>query len=140
MAMKARVFLLLSVLVTGCARDSAAPMRVWGDVSLNGQPVEDGEIVFVPAEGSTGPSTGGPIKAGRYDIPAHQGPRAGNAYQVEISAFGPPRSYTPNVSGEGPFVEVRGNLAPPRFNQQTTLSVQIASDAAANQHDFRLEE
>lgn len=138
--MQARACLLvLAVACTGCARDSAAPMRVWGEVSLNGQPVEDGEIVFVPEAGSSGPSTGGAIKAGRYDIPAEQGPRAGSSYRVEISAYGPPRSYTPNVSGEGPFVEIRDNLAPPRFNQQSTLSVQIATEAADNRHDFQLE-
>ncbi|MGE3806809.1 MAG: hypothetical protein AB7K24_19245 [Gemmataceae bacterium] len=132
-------YCLLTLLLAGCGSNSSSTMRVWGEVTLDGQPVEEGEIVFVPAAGAAGPSTGGPIQAGRYDIAAAQGPRAGGKYQVQIQAFGPPRSYSPNASGEGPFVEVRDNLAPARYNQQSTLSVQIAATAADNQHDFRLE-
>src|SRR5882672_87624 len=52
------------VLITGCGDGR---VRVSGTVLFEGKPVEEGIIAFVPADGK-GPTTGGPISDGRYDL------------------------------------------------------------------------
>jgi len=114
-------------------------MRVWGTVSYEGAPVQEGQIVFFPIEDTRGPSTGAEIREGRYEIPRSDGPRAGGVYRVEITAAGPARSYAPNASGAGMVAEVKGQLLPPAYNQQSKLRAEISPDADENQHDFHLQ-
>ncbi|MCP4589214.1 MAG: hypothetical protein GY842_00580 [bacterium] len=113
-------------------------MRVWGTVSYQGQPVEEGRIIFFPVDGTPGPSTGTAVKQGRYEVPARSGPRAGGVYRVKITAVGPERSYSPNLSGNGPKYTVRDQFIPAEFNRKSTLQVNIAARAEENQHDFEL--
>ena len=87
---------------------------------------------------AAGPSTGGAIANGHYDIPARSGPRAGGTYRVEITAYGPERQYSPNVSGEGPNISVRDQLIPPKFNQNSSLRATITDVNTRDTHDFDL--
>jgi hypothetical protein len=56
-------FALAAALAAGCG--SAA--GVSGEVTYDGQPVEDGRITFLPADGK-GPSVGAPITGGKYTL------------------------------------------------------------------------
>ena len=123
--------------VAGCG-GKAPSVRVWGTVSYQGRPVNEGQIIFFPTDDTKSPSTGGVIEDGHYDIPKDDGPYAGGAYRVEITALGAEKTYSPNVSGVGPMVSVREQLIPPRYNQQSTLRVTISADPAQHQHDFDL--
>ena len=38
-------------------------------MTLDGQPIDEGVIQFLPVEGTVGPETGGVISKGQYDIP-----------------------------------------------------------------------
>ena len=105
--------LLLLFLAGGCGSGSPS-VRVWGTVSYQGQPVDEGQIVYFPTDGTENPSTGGVIQDGKYDIPKDDGPYAGGTYRVQITALGVEKSYTPNVSGAGPIVSVRDQLIPPK--------------------------
>jgi hypothetical protein len=51
-------------LLSGCGPPMAA---VSGEVTYDGQPVEDGYITFTPADGK-GKDAGGPIATGRYRV------------------------------------------------------------------------
>ncbi len=130
-------WILVLVFTVGCGR-SGPGMRVWGTVTYQGQPIQEGQIVFVPIEGTSGPSTGAQIKNGQYEIPKHIGPYAKGVYRVEITAMGPEKTYSPNASGEGPFYTVREQLLPPIYNQRSTLRVTIWPEPDKNQHDFHL--
>jgi hypothetical protein len=55
--------LLAAALLTGCG----SPCAVSGDVTYEGQPVEQGQITFYPADGK-GPPAGAPISRGRYEV------------------------------------------------------------------------
>jgi hypothetical protein len=123
--------------VAGCGGRSPS-VRVWGTVSYQGRPVQEGQIIFFPTEDTESPSTGGVIEDGRYDIPEDDGPYAGGTYRVEITALGEEKTYSPNVSGEGPMINVREQLIPPEYNQQSTLRVTISADPAQHQHNFDL--
>ena len=59
----AAITLILLLAVSGCGGSTA----VSGSVSYEGQPVENGSITFIPADGR-GPSSGGTITAGRYQV------------------------------------------------------------------------
>ena len=68
------LMLLLNSIV-GCS----APDRsgVSGNVTLDGTPLETGEIMFVPTEGTKGPTAGGSIRGGIYEVPYAKGAAVG---------------------------------------------------------------
>lgn len=70
----------------GCG-DSSGPPRgaATGKVLVDGQPLVEGVISFVPAETTQGPSAGAAIKDGWYSIPHATGPVVGE-YRIEIRA------------------------------------------------------
>jgi hypothetical protein len=58
----------LAVLLAACAGGCANPIAtVSGEVSYDGQPIETGTIVFMPADGK-GAAASGAIQDGRYTI------------------------------------------------------------------------
>jgi hypothetical protein len=52
-------------MLAGCGGGGGA--TVSGSVTYDGQPVGDGTITFLPADGK-GPTVGGPIAGGRYSV------------------------------------------------------------------------
>jgi hypothetical protein len=58
---------------------------VRGEVTLDGRPLESGSIRFIPAETRGGPTAGGDILDGSYQIPRAKGPAVGR-YRVEVNA------------------------------------------------------
>ncbi len=70
--------------VTACRNESGTRrVEVRGTVAYQGAPVERGLITFRPAKGAKGPAAGGGIVAGKFLIPAEQGPVAGPV-EVEV--------------------------------------------------------
>lgn len=116
-------------------------VRAWGEVRWQGKPVEDGVIVFFPVDGTAGPSTGGAIAAGRYDVPQAKGPRADGIYRVEITATGKERLYNPSASPTASdiAIPVRAQLLPPKYNVASTLRATITAGHDGHRQDFTLE-
>jgi hypothetical protein len=129
-----------ALLVAGCG-SGERKVRVWGEVSYGGEPVPQGEIVFTPVDGTTGPATGGAIQDGRYDVPDDAGPLAGGTYRVEIQgrrSTGETMRVSPNP--DAPPVEVLEPYIPAAYSSnQSTLKVTIAADGSEEQHDFHLQ-
>lgn len=130
--------LVLAGGLSGCSKTSPS-MRVWGTVTYQGKPVDEGQIIFTPTTDGGGPSTGATITSGRYELEKATGPYAGNTYRVEITAFGPAQSYSPNASGQGMTATVRPQLLPDNYNRTSTLSATISAEPDKNQHDFLLD-
>jgi hypothetical protein len=62
--------LLTVVVVAGCGSKPEFPgAHLAGAVTIDGQPVQDGSIVFTPTGGAHGQTVGATITAGRYDCP-----------------------------------------------------------------------
>ena len=131
---------ILAVAAAGCG-SRPKTVRAWGEVRWQGTPVEEGVIVLFPIDGTAGPSTGGSIAAGRYDVPRAKGPRAGGIYRVEITANGKERLYNPNASptASDTPIPVRDQILPPRFNTASTLRAEIAPNADSHRQDFLLQ-
>ena len=72
-------------MVSGCSRGDGR-QRVTGRVTLDGEPLAEGAINFRPAPGLTANSSGGPIKAGRFQLPADRGLVPGR-YLVTVTAM-----------------------------------------------------
>lgn len=86
------VFVLVAVSAAGCSGgDGLARVAVSGSVTIDGEPVPNGVVRFKPAEGTEGPMANTMITDGRYDIPADQGPVAGN-YTVQVQAYQDPNA------------------------------------------------
>lgn len=134
------VCVVLAVAAAGCGSRHDT-VRAWGDVRWQGKPVEEGVIVFFPIEGTAGPSTGGSIVAGRYDVPAVNGLCTGGTYRVEITAAGTERLYDPSAAPTASSipVTVREQVLPLKFNTASTLRAEIASAPDGHHQDFILQ-
>lgn len=119
------LFLALSVGV-GC-HSQPAVYDVTGTVSLDGVPIEDGEIVFVAADNGTAPGASR-IERGAYSLKLSAGKK-----KVKIAA-------SRKVPGKGAMGDdfVYQSYVPPQFNEQTTLEAEVAP-GAANRFDFKLD-
>lgn len=108
----------IGLLFAGCSRDSKHG-TVTGTVTLDGQPLTQGLIRFVPADGRTA-SADTAIENGSYSAQVPVGDK-----QIWISAskvVGKRKMYdTP----DSPTVDVTQELLPARYNAQTTLTLKV---------------
>ena len=134
------------VVGAGCGRRSTLRrLPLAGSVTFAGQPVDDGLIEFIPVDATPGPSFGGVVTAGRYDLPTAAGGHEGGTYRVQITgsrATG--KTFTVNtitVSPDGKKIEVPvvESFVPAKYNVESTLRVTITREASAAGIDFALE-
>ncbi len=130
-------------LLAGCAGESG-PERalVRGTVTLDGVPVETGTIVFLPEEGVQGPSAGGEIHGGAFELSRDVGPVPG-AHRVEIRATR--NEGTTQVTGvpgaesgpsAGGTVDKLVMYIPEKYNTKSTLKEDVKS--GENEFSFAL--
>jgi len=108
---------------------------VSGKVTLDGQPLAEGVITFVPTGSTQGPSAGAEIREGRYDIPADTGPVVGE-YRVEIRAQKKTGKMIEVGSPEPPGtkIELTVEALPAKYNTNSTLKATIKD--GDNVYDF----
>lgn len=125
--------------VCGCGlgdRDPYARHAVKGTVTLDGEPLRTGTIVFHPAE--KGPVVAGTVlQEGEFAISAEQGLPVGK-YKVSITC----------VTESGPLPEDEDermehppdvfSLVPKRYNSETVLTAEVL-DQEINAFDFELQ-
>jgi hypothetical protein len=132
-------FAVLTILATGC-NSGPRLSRLYGEVSYQGKPIEKGTIEFVPIDGTQGPSTGGPIVNGRYEVLAAHGAREGGVYQVQITALKKTGKTIANImDANGPPMELEDNFIPPKYNRESTLKVTVTPEAAGKAINFELQ-
>jgi len=125
-------------LVVGCGGGN--PCSVGGQVTFDGQPIEDGNIRLDPIEESLGASGAAKITGGKYSIPQDKGMLAGK-HQVRISATRSTGRMVPVAEVlEGEPQEMREEIIqyiPARYNQESELTVELAP--GENTKDFDLQ-
>lgn len=115
--------LLILVLALGCGGDGRQAVR--GTVQVDGVPLTQGYITFIPGENTSSPSAGGPIVDGRFDIPAKGGVLPGT-FRVEITAQ---RKTGKKVTNEaGALVDQLEQYLPKRYNTSSTLTAEITTN------------
>jgi hypothetical protein len=128
----ATLALLIGAMTTGCGKSSdLEKVVVAGRVTLDGQPISNGEIRFIPDQGTKGPISGGPIKDGAYKADGRGGVPVG-AHRVEIRGYRPQGGQQPAASEGGPAEQ----YVPGKYNDQTELKATIDSDTTTQ--DFEL--
>ncbi len=125
------------IVTIGCGGQKG-PERasVHGTVTVDGQPVEQGTISFAPTDGNEGPSAGGNIENGQYDIPIKLGPVLG-MHLVAITGTqetGQTRPAPTNPSIQIPIMRL---TVPPQYNTNSQLKREIL--AGENELSFELE-
>jgi hypothetical protein len=120
------------LILAGCRQSTGIErVVVQGRVTLNGAPVEDGQIRFIPVEGTAGPVTIAPIIKGRYVCDDKGGVPLGK-HRIEILAWDP--TAPPGGRGEPP----RPQWAPAKYNEQSELVETIESNGSDLAKNFDL--
>lgn len=127
----------------GCGGNYGGRTSISGTVKFDGKPVEKGSIAFIPAEGVKGPSTGGLIQDGKYNIAADQGPMVGK-HRVEIIATRATAAVEvkaasaatagPSAGGKVAGVE---SYIPEQFNKKSTLSYVVKAGQNVENFDLK---
>jgi hypothetical protein len=127
--------LALTLAAAGCGgeprRESAS-----GAVTLDGKPLDDGNIRFTPDAGD-GLAVGSLVRDGRYSLPNPPGLAPGG-YRVSITADGGSAA----VAGVAPDSDLgrpggaKGRI-PARYNERTILRAEVTA-GGANAFDYKL--
>jgi len=127
-AVLAGVVCMLAPLVgSGCGRAGPEKITLHGTVSLDGSPLPEGQIVFIPATPSLG-AAGAAIVDGEFTVTTYKGP-----HTVEVHAqkqqTRPVPADTPDALPEDGITFV--NIIPSRYNTSTTLAFDVQSSTDA---------
>ena len=78
------------MLFMGCEEPPTFPNRqeVQGFVTMDGEPLPNALISFIPIGDTKGPKTSGEVREGKFHIDAERGPCPGE-YQVKIETISP---------------------------------------------------
>jgi hypothetical protein len=133
--------------VAGCGQSGLERASIQGNVTIDGEAVEAGSIRMVSLEPGGGPSVGGQILEGEYDIPRDRGPTLGK-HRVEVlvpymtgrkvqSPFAMPPTDPNEVVDPAGMVDEWAEKAPAKYNKESTLEVVIES--GQNQFDIAMQ-
>ena len=126
--------LIVLGITVGCGSSLAT---VQGNVTFDGQPIEQGLIVFEPVDG-VGPVAGGAIQYGKYQLGTEANVTPGSKL-VRIRAMratgkkikaGPP-------APDDAMVDEIQQYIPDTYNEKSTLSAQIVAGNNAQNFDLR---
>ncbi|TWT32817.1 hypothetical protein [Blastopirellula retiformator] len=112
----------LAIFLIGCGKP--APNIVSGSVTMNGTPVEQGEIMFLPTDGK-GVVAAGPIVNGSFSMECQPGDKS-----VKITA-----TKEQGIAPDGLPNYV--SYIPAKYNTQTTLNAKVA-DGNNDEFNFDL--
>jgi hypothetical protein len=114
----------------GCSGASEGRAPIAGEVSVGGQPLASGRILFVPIAPNKGPAASAAVVDGRYEIDGDEGPVIG-LNRVEIEA-----DLGVALDDEEAIARLGGRLPPqpipPQYNRNSTLSVEVLADTTNN--------
>jgi len=125
------LWFLVSV-CAGCGGETG-PKRyeVIGVVSFDGQPLPDGDIQFLPAEG-TGTIDGGKIADGKFALDVTAGKK-----RVEIRATRETKEMVPSGAMPGQMEPKREDYIPAKYNTASTLTAEVKA-GLKNIFEFKL--
>ncbi|MDZ7618070.1 MAG: hypothetical protein U1E05_13785 [Patescibacteria group bacterium] len=122
-------WLLLSPLMIGCSDDGLN--AVSGIVSLDDQPIPNGAIEFLPADGK-GPTAAAVIEGGRYQARVAPG-------RKEVRIVGYRKTGERHVvpgDPSSPMMDMQEQVVPAKYNTASELRCDVAPGRGV--HDFEL--
>ena len=124
--------LLLSVPFLGCADAAGGREPVSGHVRFQGRPLDQGTIQFIPLDGQD-TTSGGPVRAGDYQVARKQGLQPGR-YRVLLSS-GTPGRYVPDEAAPGAPSAPTQERLPKEYNAESRQTVAVQK-GGPNRFDF----
>jgi hypothetical protein len=124
----------IGLTIAGCGGGSPqGRLAISGQVTFEGQPLDQGSIQFTPLDSESGISGGAIIQNGSYTIEAEKGLAPGK-YRVRI--------FSAEASGEaeempGMSEEAPKERIPAQYNVESTLEADVSGDKTT--FDFKLE-
>ncbi|WP_406697634.1 hypothetical protein V5E97_02100 [Singulisphaera sp. Ch08] len=124
--------------MAGCggASDGINREPVSGEVTLDGQPISQGEITFVPAGGGE-PVAAAIIENGRYTVERANGPSPG-PQRINVWSKKPTGKKFPSDVEPGTFIEETRESIPDRYNLKSELKAEV-KEGGDNRFDFTLQ-
>lgn len=126
--------LILAVLFVGCGGGQTGPVRypVTGTVTFDGNPLPDGDVQFIPADGK-GPTDAGKIVAGKFSLETTAGKK-----KVSIQATREdPKNMVPSGIDPGKMEPAREDYIPAKYNTATELTADVPKGGSSSL-DFKL--
>ncbi|MCH2115441.1 MAG: hypothetical protein MK171_11105 [Pirellulales bacterium] len=131
------LLLLFSVISLGCRNNPAGRQPVEGRVTLDGTPLQDGDLALRPV--GKGPSVGGRIANGRFRIARKYGPLPGSYHVLITSHQETGREMDlSDYSNEKVKVAETRQIVPAQYNELTELKMEVTS-GGENKFDYSLD-
>jgi hypothetical protein len=121
--------------LSGCNSRSGR-QGIEGTVTLDGRPLEKGQVSFRPQQGTASPSAGGEILDGRFSIVPERGLHSGK-FHVEITASRPSNQKTLGLFTGGITAEIEEQYIPAKYNRQSQLEATVESNGP-NRFEFAI--
>ena len=129
MTLRLAVVFIFLTLICGCGPSGSETHTATGKVTFDGQPVEEGEIIFRAADGASG-SWEGRIVAGSYTLETTPGEK-----RVEVTARRQVAGAPAAASGE-PAISFESYI-PEKYNEKSELVANV-TPGGPNTFDFDL--
>ena len=134
----------LGTAICGCggkSPDARPRIAVTGTITLDGQPLDNAVIRFVPLAEVNGPKASVAVTAGRFELPSESGPVAGR-HRVEIEStdhggIAPDDETALAEVASGKRKPAKTVKIPAIYNARSTLERTIQADFT-NQFEFTL--
>ena len=121
----------------GCGRPGLEKVIVSGDVRFDGQPVANGEILFYPTAGTSGPVSGASIRDGHYTADGKRGVPVGK-HEVRIQGFAVDDA-AKQVLAQNPDAAVgRRQFIPAKYNAKSELTLEVPPGSGSLEANFDL--
>jgi hypothetical protein len=129
------VVLGVGLLVAPGCHGTSGRQSLDGTVTVDGAPLADGSIIFLPQPGTKSPTCGGTVSQGRFSI-APTGGAACGAFRVEITAI---RDTGRKVKEprEGKMIDELVQFIPERYNRLSELTATV-TEQGPNRFEFAL--
>lgn len=124
-------------LILGCGGDSLGRHAISGSVTVNGAPLQHGDVSFQPVEKSSTTSGGAVVTDGKYSVPRDKGLPTGK-YRVVLNAPKPGTGAEPAkgaMPGEAPAPPEE--LIPPDWNVNSEHTIEV-TEKGPNQFNFEV--
>jgi hypothetical protein len=130
--------LLLLPILSGCGNNPQGRVAIRGDVTYDGKPLEEGDILFLSVEGTTpAVTTGSPIKDGKFSLSAEHGLIPDQTYSVRFRSIELVTGKENDPSIDPRLIGKPRNILPSKYEVNSIISV-TATKKSPNVFKFDL--
>lgn len=131
-------FVASLVTLIGCDNAGKGRVVLTGKLSYRGEPLDVGEIRFIPESGTKAPLTIVPFRGGSYDSAITNGVPVGK-YRVEITAMRSSTAAKSKMVNGDELPVPAGEVLPAKYNTKSELTEDVTSGERSKVRDFVLD-